>query len=600
MPWRVTKYYLPAWPGGGGTYDDEVPPPDATVHVDASGRDAATGAPYAEIGQWSRAAHATQGMGHWSALPQTSWTLHLKSGNGGDEQGIGEGLPGTLVELGVLFGGTAGAALQQAHAAVGAAIAAFPQREAIVAALAEAAVALDRADATLSAEQRADHGHRIGDKRMELDAALLLASGVTASAWLDANALPPGGNTTLNVHVDADVPVEVRPVAAQPFAVSDGETRDGITRFRVQVADDAPLSIPFAEGLSRLGANGPLGIEISADVGGRSVRRLVDLETAAVVAPAHRVGEIEPLLLRRPIAAEPYDVLLRSEGAGAPSLAPQPGFGIAPIASGARLTPSADLAAGRYRLPVTIDGSPAYHQRPVAYPHIGRTQAVTPAALDVLALDLRLPDTRIGYVGGGADHVGDWLPRMGLDVVPLEFDQLGGDLSGFATIVVGIFAFGQRRDLAAAVPALHQWVRDGGHLVTLYHRPSDGWDPDRTPPAHVRIGSPSLRWRVTDPAAPVTVLAPGHKLLAGPNVIGPDDWAGWDKERGLYFASEWDPAYVPLLSMHDRDEAPLTGALISAPIGHGRHTHTSLVLHHQMDHLVPGAFRLMANLMQRA
>ena len=34
-PWRVGKYYLPAWPGGGGTYDDEVPPPNATVLVDA-------------------------------------------------------------------------------------------------------------------------------------------------------------------------------------------------------------------------------------------------------------------------------------------------------------------------------------------------------------------------------------------------------------------------------------------------------------------------------------------------------------------------------------------------------------------------------------
>ena len=52
--------------------------------------------------------------------------------------------------------------------------------------------------------------------------------------------------------------------------------------------------------------------------------------------------------------------------------------------------------------------------------------------------------------------------------------------------------------------------------------------------------------------------------------------------------------------MHDPDEQPLKGALISAAIGKGRHTHTSLVLHHQMDKLVPGAFRLMANLVQPA
>ena len=105
---------------------------------------------------------------------------------------------------------------------------------------------------------------------------------------------------------------------------------------------------------------------------------------------------------------------------------------------------------------------------------------------------------------------------------------------------------------------------------------------------------------MTDPAAPVTLLAPDHKLLTGPNRIADADFAQWDKERGLYFASSWDEAYVPLLSMSDAGEAPLVGSLLSAEIGRGRHTHTSLVLHHQMDRLVPGAFRLMANLLQRA
>jgi len=182
----------------------------------------------------------------------------------------------------------------------------------------------------------------------------------------------------------------------------------------------------------------------------------------------------------------------------------------------------------------------------------------------------------------------------------LDPAALGGDLSGFTTIVVGIFTFGLRPDLAATTERLHEWVEAGGHLVTLYHRPSDGWSPVKTPPRRIVIGSPSLRWRVTDPASPVEILAPDHPLLTGPNRITAEDFAGWDKERGLYFASSWDDAYEPLLAMHDAGEAPLKGALISARIGKGRHTHTSLVLHHQLGKLVPGAFRLMANLVQPA
>ena len=91
------------------------------------------------------------------------------------------------------------------------------------------------------------------------------------------------------------------------------------------------------------------------------------------------------------------------------------------------------------------------------------------------------------------------------------------------------------------------------------------------------------------------MLAPDHPLLAAPNRITDTDWQGWQKERGLYFASHWDPAYEPLLALSDAGEPPLRGALLTARIGRGRHTHVSLNLAHQLDMLVPGAFRLLAN-----
>jgi hypothetical protein len=52
--------------------------------------------------------------------------------------------------------------------------------------------------------------------------------------------------------------------------------------------------------------------------------------------------------------------------------------------------------------------------------------------------------------------------------------------------------------------------------------------------------------------------------------------------------------------MSDKDEDPLLGGIISGRIGQGRHTHVSLALHHQLDKLVPGAFRLLANIVQPA
>jgi hypothetical protein len=249
-----------------------------------------------------------------------------------------------------------------------------------------------------------------------------------------------------------------------------------------------------------------------------------------------------------------------------------------------------------------VDGRPASQVRRVAYPHIRPTSFIAPAELKLLALGMDLPPgARIGYAGGGSDNVGIHMRRLGLDVTDLtEADLKAGPLATFTTVVVGIFAFGLRQDLRAATGRLHRFVEEGGHLVTLYHRPTDHWDPDQTPPRRLAIGSPSLRWRVTDPSAPVTVLKPDNPLLTYPNRIEAEDWQGWDKERGLYFAAEYDPAYEELLALNDPGESPLKGSLLSARIGQGRHTHVALVLHHQLDRLVPGAFRLLANLVQPA
>jgi hypothetical protein len=48
--------------------------------------------------------------------------------------------------------------------------------------------------------------------------------------------------------------------------------------------------------------------------------------------------------------------------------------------------------------------------------------------------------------------------------------------------------------------------------------------------------------------------------------------------------------------MADDGEPALQGALLAAPVGAGRHVHVALALHHQFQALVPGAFRLLANL----
>jgi len=96
--------------------------------------------------------------------------------------------------------------------------------------------------------------------------------------------------------------------------------------------------------------------------------------------------------------------------------------------------------------------------------------------------------------------------------------------------------------------------------------------------------------------APVTVRQPAHPLLTSPNRIGPDDWAGWVQERATYMPSTIDSRYASLLRMNDPEEPANDGALLAAPLGKGRYVYVTLALFRQLPAGVPGAARLLANL----
>ena len=75
------------------------------------------------------------------------------------------------------------------------------------------------------------------------------------------------------------------------------------------------------------------------------------------------------------------------------------------------------------------------------------------------------------------------------------------------------------------------------------------------------------------------------------------DWQGWVQERGLYFASRWDPAFVPLVSLHDEGQSAQEGALLVAEVGQGTYIYTGLSFFRQLPAGIPGAIRLFVNLL---
>lgn len=574
--WQVSKLYLPAFSGAGGAYDDEVPPPEATVVVEAKGSDPVLGMSYERIGQWSRQFHRTQGMGRWvEAGVERDWPLHLAWSNvGADDGAVTGNLPGTLADIG----------LADAQALIDATLDAFPDFAEMTRLGAQAYGALGEASVD------AVHAHRVARKRLQLGRLVHLTAGASARVRTAAVTVAPGMEVGLEVEVTSGSFAEMDVQLSLPDGVSGSLTA-------LTIAPDAPPTDFYPDTFDPLVPRAPAVLVRAHTDNGAEVTTSVPFETPLAIAPVPLVDIAQDrAFVNLSLPGRRVEIAANAKGA---RFDLPDGFAQDWSADGVTLTVPEGAAPGIYDLAAHVDGARAFAAKTITYDHVPTILSHWPATLRLGLAHVSVPDGRTAYIGAGNDGVAPLLRAAGFDITDLSDTDLARaePFAGFDAVLVGVFAYRFRDALRPVIPVLNECVAQGGTLVTLYHRPGDNWGPDTTPPGRIEIGSPSLRWRVTNAQAAVTVLQPGHAVFNGVNQIGAEDWEGWQKERGLYFAKAWSEAYTPLLSMADPDEAPLEGALLVGQIGRGTHAHVALNLHHQLAHLVPGAYRLMANLL---
>jgi len=599
--WQVKKLYLPAWSGAGDAYDDDLPPPPPTVVVDGSGGDAILGLDYSQIGEVSRSFHMTQGMGNWhEAGAKLHWPLNLAwaaDGYEGNEDSILDNLPKTLTDLAEFADATALApTLLSAQQNIDAAIAAWPSYENV---RASAALALNDIRAALDTcpeSAKAEIVHRLNAKIEQLSCVLFVASDMQVRLELSSYEVRAGQTISAQIHVPTGIQPELTIVAPAGWNV----TKTSRQTFDIELPSDQRPSDPLPDEWHPGRSNSELFVRLLLEENGQEYNVEIAPEERLNVVSSHEVVLDRTAIILN--LNDPQNAAFQVERTFPP--AANISFeGNLPFETSIKdgqlnVAKSAESQAGLYKASLNLNGAPAVFQHRLAYSHTGAMTYAERAEIKVLALNLNMPSGRIGCIAGGSDRSAYWLRLAGFAIEDINDDQLlRGDFSGFDTILVGVFALRTRPALSVQLDSIHDWVRAGGNLVTLYHRPWDNWNEEKTALSPVTIGKPSLRWRVTNQNAEVTTLLPDHKLLNHPNNIGPNDWDDWDKERGLYFASSWSNDFQPLLSMADAGEEQLEGSLITGKFGKGQHTHTSLILHHQLDQLVPGAFRLMANLL---
>jgi hypothetical protein len=144
--------------------------------------------------------------------------------------------------------------------------------------------------------------------------------------------------------------------------------------------------------------------------------------------------------------------------------------------------------------------------------------------------------------------------------------------------------------LTAAQARLDEFVRNGGALIVQYQ----GGNFPAPFPLSMNNRMPE---RVVDEQSPMKLLDASNPLMTEPNRITSADFQGWVEERGHGFLDSWDKSYTPLTETADEGQDPQRGGLLVAHPGKGTYIYVAYALYRQLPELVPGAYRLLANLL---
>ncbi|ESU20245.1 putative LmbE-like protein [Flavobacterium enshiense DK69] len=228
----------------------------------------------------------------------------------------------------------------------------------------------------------------------------------------------------------------------------------------------------------------------------------------------------------------------------------------------------------------------------IDYSHIPLQQVLMPSEAKFNKIEIETRGTNIGYIMGAGDEIPESLRQMDYNVTLLSPEKITSEnIKDFDAILIGIRAYNTVEALKFKQNTLFDYVKNGGTMIVQYNTAGKLVTNDIAP-FDLKLSQD----RVTEETAKVTFLNPKHPVLNFPNKITEKDFECWIQEQGLYYPNKWAKEFTPILSSHDKNETPKDGGLLVAKYGNGHYIYTGLSFFRELPEGVPGAFRLMANL----
>ncbi|MFM2441519.1 MAG: hypothetical protein RL449_160 [Bacteroidota bacterium] len=233
----------------------------------------------------------------------------------------------------------------------------------------------------------------------------------------------------------------------------------------------------------------------------------------------------------------------------------------------------------------------------IEYAHIPTQRYFSPVNLSLLHIDFVKKGNRLGYIKGAGDKVPEGLKQMGYEVDFLsEKDLTAVNLKQYDVVMTGVRAYNTNDYWANAYPEIMKYIENGGNYVVQYNTASFlGPMKSSMSPYPLQV----TRNRITKEEAKPNFLLPNHALLNSPNKITEKDFNDWIQERSIYTAETNDSHFEFPLGFSDPTETENKGNIAVTKYGKGQFIYTGLVFFREIPAGVPGAFRLLANLLAK-
>lgn len=257
------------------------------------------------------------------------------------------------------------------------------------------------------------------------------------------------------------------------------------------------------------------------------------------------------------------------------------------------VTPSKEASEVHIKSSIIVDGTSFDKEKiDINYPHIYKQMVLKSAEAKAIKLDIKTGTEKIAYIMGAGDEVPNSLKQMGYEVAIVKPQEITVEkMANFDVVITGIRAYNVITDLAFKQNILFDFVKNGKTMIVQYNT-TDDLVTKEIAPFPLKIS----RDRVTEENAEVRFLAPEHPILNVPNKITSTDFKDWKQEQGLYYPSEWDTNFTPIIAANDKGEKTKNGAILVAKHGKGTYIYTGLSFFRELPEGVSGAFRLMANM----